>query len=378
MTFVILGSWRLTGVLAYFLVWLIVPLAPDEPDAPGIDAATRTGMRPADDKSRPAASPVEVGQLVALGLVGAGLTWLIQANGWGLPIGPFFTAALGAAGLAILWWQADRTSPRDIRASDGPLAWLAPLLAHGTTVMALSVGLACVGAAVVAVAAMLPLGGVGRTLAAIALAIGALAALSAPWMLRVRRSLTTAREAKLISDARADMAAHLHDSVLQTLALIQKQAHDPREVVRLARRQERELRTWLYNSELPQATLASALTDAAQEIEDNYPVKVEVVTVGDLPLTARLGELVRAAREAILNAAKHSGVDTVYVYAEVVDDGVEVFVRDRGRGFDTRTVPSGRMGISKSIMERMERHGGTARLRSTPDTGTEVTLEMTP
>lgn len=166
--------------------------------------------------------------------------------------------------------------------------------------------------------------------------------------------------------------------MLQTLALIQKQAHDPREVTRLARRQERELRAWLYGGEVEQASLKAALEEAAQEIEDNFPVNVELVTVGDADLSPRLGELVKAAREAILNAAKHSGAKEIDVYAEAEDGRVEVFVRDRGRGFDPDAVLDGRLGISRSIMERMQRHGGSARVRSAPDTGTEVTLEMTP
>ncbi len=377
LAFVVLASWRLTGVLAYFLVWLIVPLVADEPDAPGIDAATRTGLRTPDVQPEPSPLQGEWGQLLALSLVGAGLTWAVQSTQWGLPGGLFVAGLLGAVGVGILWWQADHASPRDIRAADGPFAWLAPLLAHWTTVLALVIGLATAGSAVALVAAILPLGGVGRTLAAVGLAISALATLAAPWLLRVRRSLASAREAKLISDARADIAAHLHDSVLQTLALIQKQADDPHEVVRVARRQERELRAWLYGAEVQEATLASALADAVQEIEDNYPVNVQLVNVGDQALTAPLAELVRAAREAILNAAKHSGAAVVDVYAEAADGRVEVFVRDRGRGFDAGDVPSGRMGISKSIMDRMERHGGTARVRSS-DHGTEVTLEMTP
>ena len=196
-------------------------------------------------------------------------------------------------------------------------------------------------------------------------------------MLRVRRALVQAREARIVSDARADMAAHLHDSVLQTLALIQKQAYDPHEVTRLARRQERELRTWLYGTEVPMATLKAALADAAQDIEDDFPVNVEVVVVGDAELTPQLAELVKSAREAMLNAAKHSGAPLVDVYAEADADHVEVFVRDRGRGFDPAAVPEDRLGIDKSIVERMRRHGGTARLRSSAGTGTEVTLEMT-
>jgi len=378
--FVVVASWRMTGVLAYFLVWLIVPLLSDSPDAPGLDAHTRAGLRTVD---RPATRPsaLEWGQLVALGLFGGGLVWIVQRMGWGLPNSWFLIAVLASGGLALDWWQADHASTRDLKASDGPFAWLAPVLAQWSTALALSAGLLMVGAAVVGTAIMLPLGDAAvasRTLAALGLALLGLAAFAAPWLLRVRRALVQAREAKIVSDARADMAAHLHDSVLQTLALIQKQAHDPREVTRLARRQERELRAWLYGGEVEQASLKAALEEAAQEIEDNFPVNVELVTVGDADLSPRLGELVKAAREAILNAAKHSGAKEIDVYAEAEDGRVGVFVRDRGRGFDPDAVLDGRLGISRSIMERMQRHGGSARVRSAPDTGTEVTLEMTP
>jgi signal transduction histidine kinase/phage shock protein PspC (stress-responsive transcriptional regulator) len=377
--FVILGCWRLTGVLAYFLVWLIVPLAPETPDAPGLEANTRAGLRTAPPPSR--TSPVEWSQLVALALFGGGTLWLVQRFGWGLPGYWFLVATLASVGLGLVWWQADHASVGSIRASDAPLAWLAPLTAQWTTVLALSLGAAASMAAVSMTAMALPLGEgavVGRTLAALGLVLLALAGLAAPWVLRVRRSLARARELQLIADARADMAAHLHDGVLQTLALIQKTAHDPREVTRLARRQERELRAWLYGGEVPHATLKSALTEACQEVEDTFPVNVELVTVGDADMTPRLGELVKAAREALVNAAKHSGASAVDVFAEVDDGRVEVFVRDRGAGFDPEQVPEGRLGIERSIMERMHRHGGAARLRSAPGTGTEVKLEMTP
>lgn len=377
--FIVLASWRLTGVLAYVLVWLIVPLMSDAPDAPGLDAHRRSGLRPKGAAAQ-AHGPGDWGQLIALALFGSGLVWIVQRSGLGLPTNWFLVGVLASGGLALVWWQADHASAKDLKASDGPFAWLLPLLANWTTALALGVGLLAGASAVVLTAMLLPLGEgavASRTLAAIGLALVGLAALAAPWLLRVRRALVQAREARIVSDARADMAAHLHDSVLQTLALIQKQAYDPHEVTRLARRQERELRTWLYGTEVPMATLKAALADAAQDIEDDFPVNVEVVVVGDAELTPQLAELVKAAREAMLNAAKHSGAPLVDVYAEADADHVEVFVRDRGRGFDPAAVPEDRLGIDKSIVERTRRHGGTARLRSSAETGTEVTLEMT-
>ena len=178
------------------------------------------------------------------------------------------------------------------------------------------------------------------------------------------------------ADARADMAAHLHDSVLQTLALIQRQSEDPRAVQQIARRQERELRTWLYGEELAGTTLKAALTSAAAEVEDERGVPVELVVVGDAEPSDSLQALVQAAREAMVNAAKHSGADKIDVYAEVADDVVEVFVRDRGRGFDPSAVPEDRMGVQGSIVNRMARHKGTATVRSRPGDGTEVRLEI--
>jgi len=172
------------------------------------------------------------------------------------------------------------------------------------------------------------------------------------------------------------MAAHLHDSVLQTLALIQRQADDPKAVQQLARRQERELRTWLYGDELSELTLKAALTAAAAEVEDERGIPVEIIVVGDCETSDSVQALVRAARETMVNAAKHSGADKIDVYAEVDEDCVEVFIRDRGKGFDMDAVSEDRMGVRGSIIDRMARHGGTAQIRSTPGDGAEVRLEI--
>ncbi len=208
------------------------------------------------------------------------------------------------------------------------------------------------------------------------LALGGLAIVLAPWLHRSRSALNEARAAKVRADARADMAAHLHDSVLQTLALIQRQSDDPKAVQQLARRQERELRTWLYGDEVPETTLKAALSAAAAEVEDERAVPVELVVVGDCETSDPVQALVRAAREAMVNAAKHSGADKIDVYAEVDEEVIEVFVRDRGRGFDIEGVAEDRMGVKGSIINRMSRHGGSATVRSTPGDGTEVRLEI--
>lgn len=372
--FAVLGAWRLVGVGAYLLLWLLMPRGSDQVESPGLDAARRGGLRTA-----PTSGPVrrDAGQVLAVGLVGGGVLWLMQALGWGLQPEVLLVGLLAAVGISIVWWNADRASAPDSRATDGWRRWVAPLVAHWTAVVGLLAGLACLGVALGLTIALLPWEGWGvRTLWGVGLALAGAAVLAAPWVGRVNHAFAVAREARLLSDARADMAAHLHDSVLQTLALIQRQAHDPREVVRLARRQERQLRTWLYGERSPEGTLRSALVDAAQEIEDDFLISVEVVTVGDTPLTEPLTTLVRAAREAMRNAAKHSGAALVDVFAEVDEERVEVFVRDRGRGFDPDAVPADRLGVRGSIMDRMERHGGSARIRSEPDRGTEVRLEM--
>ena len=179
-------------------------------------------------------------------------------------------------------------------------------------------------------------------------------------------------------EERAEVAALLHDSVLQTLALIQRSSADPDEVITLARRQERELRGWLYGTEptVPGETLAGALRAVADGIEAETRVKVEVVSVGDVPMSESVVSLTRAAKEAMNNAAHHAGVDAIDVYAEAADDQVTVFVRDRGGGFDPSIVPADRAGVRESIVGRMRRAGGSAAIRSSSQRGTEVRLTL--
>ena len=173
------------------------------------------------------------------------------------------------------------------------------------------------------------------------------------------------------------MAAHIHDSVLQTLTLIQRNAHDPREVLRLARSQERELRAWLYQPKPGDDTmLAAAVRRIAAEEEDTHGVKIEVVCVGDCELDERLVAMLHAARQAMVNAAKHSGAPVISVYAEVEPEEVTVFIRDRGKGFVLDEIPEDRMGIRQSIIGRMERNGGSAKIKTAPGEGTEVVLTM--
>ena len=182
------------------------------------------------------------------------------------------------------------------------------------------------------------------------------------------------------SQERADTAAVLHDSVLQTLALIQRRADDPAAVGNLARRQERDLRDWLTGrgrlGGATEVTVSAALADAASDVERDYPIKVDVVTVGDAAIDDRTSAVVGAAREAMVNVGKHAGVPTASVYAEVAGGRVAVFIRDRGAGFDPAAIPQDRRGVAESIVGRLRRHGGDATVRSSPGGGTEIELSI--
>ena len=208
-------------------------------------------------------------------------------------------------------------------------------------------------------------------------AVCGLAIVIGPWVYRLASDLSDERAERVRTQERADVAAHLHDSVLQTLALIQKNADDGATVARLARAQERDLRSWLYAGEsTDERTVASALRGVSARIEDEYGVSVEVVNVGDCDLDEELRPIVHATGEAVTNAAKHAGTGKVDVYAEITGAAVDVFVRDRGRGFDPDAVPADRYGVRNSIIDRMQRHGGSAEVRSAPGDGTEVRLHL--
>lgn len=198
-----------------------------------------------------------------------------------------------------------------------------------------------------------------------------------PWVWRLVTDLGAERSKRIREEERADMAAHLHDSVLQTLALIQR-TDDPRRVATLARVQERELRRWLYDSSPAdgQELLSRALRREADRIENTYDVPVEVVTVGDRPVDVRVRAMVAAAGEALTNAARHSGADQISVYSEVTQGSSEVWVSDLGRGFDAGQVAPDRRGIAESVVGRMQNHGGTAVVASVPGEGTEVHLQL--
>jgi signal transduction histidine kinase len=281
-------------------------------------------------------------------LAGSGLLGAV-----GLPGRAVVGIALVAGGLALVWRRGDVVRAR-IR------------LSH------LGIALAALGAVI-----LLSGGGTSTGVLAPGAIAGALLLIAGPWLWRLALERDTERAARIRSEERSDVAARVHDSVLQTLALIQRRADDPREVAGLARRQERDLRAWLNEAEpVAGESLAAALRDAAAEAEARHGVPVEVVAVGDAPLDERLTALVAAAREALANAARFSGADRIDVFAEIGEAGAEVFVRDRGAGFDRAAVPEDRRGVRESIEGRMARHGGRARITSAPGDGTEVELVM--
>jgi len=308
-------------------------------------------------------------------------TWLVAAG----------MACLTLAAVLLLrqWgvWFSDRlTWPLVIVAAGGALIWrqsqAAPEAREDKAQLPReAVNRVGIGVALVVGGALLFLSlndsSVRDAVLPVAVALIAVTIILAPWWVRLVRGLDAERAARIRSQERAEVAAHLHDSVLQTLALVQKRADDPREVAALARRQERELRAWLNNTRpAGTATLAGALESAAAEVESDHHVPIEVVTVGDAPLDERATALVAATREALVNASKFAGPEPISLYAEVEDGRAEVFVRDRGPGFDPEAAPADRRGVRDSIIARMQRHGGTATIHSTPGTGTEVELVM--
>jgi signal transduction histidine kinase/phage shock protein PspC (stress-responsive transcriptional regulator) len=362
------------GVAMYAGLWLILPTDTHlEQAAPGLEAATRQGKRRGRVRRLE-----DVGPLVALAAVAIGIVVLARSVLGGSVL--FWPVLLGVVGLAVLWRQADEAQRERWVDSTGRIDLVRAVIGRGgvAAYARLAAGVGLLLSALVLFAVQTGQVGVARDVVlAGVLGVAGLALMVGPWLFRLTGDLSEERAARVRSQERADMAAHLHDSVLQTLALIQKHAGDGRTVATLARAQERDLRSWLYGDQpAPDTSVASALKAAAAEVEDTHGVPVEVVTVGDARVSEALRPLVLAAREAMVNAAKHAQADKVDVYAECTEDGTEVFVRDRGRGFDQEGVPDDRHGVRDSIMDRMRRHGGTAVLKTAPGEGTEVRLTM--
>jgi signal transduction histidine kinase len=288
------------------------------------------------------------GTRTALGLALLLLATVAALNGLGLPGFLQAAAAFAAAGVFFLWRRQQRI----------------------------------VGTGLLVVAALMLLtrgdtGADGPLLTPAAFA-GGLLLVVGPWLWRTAQERDAERTRRIRSEERAEVAARVHDSVLQTLALVQREADDPKRVAQLARRQERELRGWLYpEGQLFQDdTLVAAIGNAAAEVEELHGVRVEVASAGNAPLDDDARAVVLAAREAMANAARFSGAEEVSVYAEADLGAISVFVRDRGTGFDRKAVPKERRGIAESIEGRMTRHGGTATITSVPGEGTEVELTL--
>jgi signal transduction histidine kinase/phage shock protein PspC (stress-responsive transcriptional regulator) len=365
------------GVVLYAGLWLSLPLEHETDERPhGLAAASRQGKRP----SRLPRTLDDVGPLVALAALAFGGLLLLRQLGIGFDSVFFWPLVLATVGVALLWRQADEVQRARWADVSGRVNPLQAVLGGGgmSAAVRVFVGLVLLMSAVGALVAQSGnISLLDDVLLATALALLGLGLIVWPWLYRLTNDLSEERRERIRSQERADMAAHLHDSVLQTLALIQKQAEDPRMVATLARAQERDLRAWLYDDPGRTAdSLSAALRTAAAQVEDSHGLPVEVVTVGDRPLHPDVEALARAAREAMVNAAKHSGADKVDVFAEATPDVVEVFVRDRGRGFDPSRVPPDRMGVRGSIVDRMRRHGGAADVRSEIGEGTEIRLSL--
>jgi len=277
-------------------------------------------------------------------------------------------------GAAVILGMAFLLDRRDIDPRSAILAVFDPRSGRFRSRAVIGILLLVVGVSILGAAAVPALETV--VLAVVVTGVGR-AVLFGPWVWRMATDLGAERSKRIREEERADMAAHLHDSVLQTLALIQR-TDDPKRVSTLARVQERELRRWLYDSSVAdgQDLLSRALQKEADRIENTYDVPVVLVTVGDRPVDDHVRAMVAAAGEALTNAARHSGADRISVYFEVTEDSSDVWVSDLGRGFDPGRVASDRRGIAESIVSRMQSHGGKATIASVPGEGTEVHLQL--
>jgi len=363
--FILTSAWKLSGAIAYAILWLVLPLR--EPTTPiGLLAAERGGLRAVARRTR---WPQVVGWTGTL-VGGIGIAYLIRAYDTSATGGMALPVFVVGWGIGLVWLSREMTWPRWAKtvlvAIGVAVAWLAGTVIQTSALGATltdSLGLAADAQRLVEVVAV-------TLMTALGCAVMAL-----PWLIHPGPSAAD-QQAAVIAETKADMAARLHDSVLQTLAVIQKQSDDALLVAQLARRQERELREWLYGTQTDDETAKTALRDVVGELEATFPVAIELVTVGDHEMTVEVDAVVRAAREAILNAAKHSGADKIDVYAEIGTSRMDAYVRDRGKGFAMEDIGEDRLGIRRSIITRMGRYGGEVAIRSTPGEGTEIHLTM--
>ena len=361
----VLAGLLTVGVLVYMAAWALVPMAGED--------ATIASRAQKDRRG--------IAQAVALGSLLIVLYFVANALGANWLGGFAWSVIIIAVGLVLIWRNASADEQAMLRNAAGPVLALTSrnrrkvtLARFAAAAVLLVAGLAVLLSGHVGLAALRPLGGLVLVVAAIVVVLG-------PWWLRIARDLVIERQARARVEERADMATRVHDSVLQTLALIQRNADQPAQVVKLARAQERELRSWLFEGRVP-ATAAEAGTVAEgirliqRDVEERHGVPVEAITVGDCDLDDQLEALLAAAREATVNAAKWSGAGVVSVFAEVEPGEVSVYVRDRGCGFDPAAIPLDRKGLAESVQARVARRGGSAVVRSVKDEGTEVTLRM--
>jgi signal transduction histidine kinase len=350
----------------YVLGWLLIPVKGDE---------TTIAHRARHD-SRGVVLALALASLLAvfLFLAGALNDAAIASFAW--------PQVFSIAGLTLIWRNAPEgeraamhrlVQPLENLTASGADARRAARLRIAGAAVLLATGLGWLFSLHGGTALLQPLGGFLLVAAALVLLLG-------PWWLRIARDLVVERQGRVRAEERADIASRVHDSVLQTLALIQRRADDPQAVVQLARAQERELRSWLFEGRAPGdvdvSSLAEGIRQIQRDVEARHGVPVEVVTVGDCPLDEHVSAMLAAAREATVNAAKWSGAAVISLFAEVEPDNVSIAVRDRGKGFDPATVPGDRKGVAESIRGRMSRHGGEAIVQSAPGEGTKVTLTM--
>jgi phage shock protein PspC (stress-responsive transcriptional regulator) len=363
-----IGALLTSGLLAavYVVGWLVIPAD---------DTDTSIGSRAAADR-RGVGLALALMSVLGVGLIIASALHAGWVTGLAVPL------LVCAGGLVLIARNAPEPERQYLREFADPAGRTTGgrrsrrLLRVGLAVLLLIAGLSVLLSGHEKTYQLLqPLGGVVLVVGGFALALG-------PWWLRIWRDLVAERQARIRAEERAEMASRVHDSVLQTLALIQRRADDPHQVTQLARAQERELRSWLFDGRAPGsvdgqvATVADGIRLIQRDVEAQHGISVEAVTVGDGELDEELTALLAAAREATVNAAKWSGAPVVSVFAEVEPESVAVFVRDRGCGFDPDAVPSDRKGLAESVRARLARRGGSATIRSSPGAGTEVSLVM--
>jgi signal transduction histidine kinase/phage shock protein PspC (stress-responsive transcriptional regulator) len=349
--FVVLAFTGGIGLLLYGAAWA---LTPDDREQP----------------QHPVHPPLSTRQALGLAAIGVGVLLVLESLGLWFGDALVWTVALISFGAAFI---LDRRQ-YDYRSALGQIAGEdAAAPSRGRVVVG---GLLMFAGVVVLVQAFDGLASLGPAVVAVGLTATGFLLVFGPWVWRLISDLTAERRERIRSEERSEVAAHLHDSVLQTLALIQR-SDDPKRMVTLARAQERDLRDWLYDDDnRSEASLEAALLEASSRIEADHDVPVNVVVVGDRPIGDRGRALVQASVEAMTNAAKHSGSDKVSVYAEANDQAIDIWVSDQGSGFDPEDLPEERLGIKESIHGRMERHRGVADITSSPEGGTEVHLHM--